>query len=339
MFNRALLVLSVLPSLIFGEVSASAAGLLPLERAAEIHHTEVRGELGKTIQESILQAEESILIFTFSLSDPGIIDALNAKAKEGIAVTVVIDRNHLAEINSKRVPGVEVLTRPSGEGHLHHKIVVIDQKEIWVGSANFTTSAYMTQENVMVRFISRELGAFLKGEADVFKGLSSRSSHEPLLIALKEQDVTFCLLPHDGFPPRPIEKAINDSAKKFLIHKIDEAKSTIRIAMMVWTNSDLAASVIRAKRRGVDVQVVAPDLGGSIPQLKSAGVTVRINPKLGFMHNKLMWVDDSVLVNGSANWSQSSFTRSDESFVVLEPMTPKQQEEFRLYWNYLFGAM
>lgn len=333
MYKKCRAILTLLASLVFTDVTAT----LPLEQAAEIHHTQERGQLGRSIKESILSARESVLIFTFSLSDPDVIEALNEKGASGVAVTVVIDKEHLAEINGKRGPGVEVVTRSHGEGHLHHKILVVDSEEIWVGSANFTRSSYMNQENVHVRFLSKELGAFLHQEADVFRGTVSRAEHGPLLITLQEQDITFCLLPHDGFPPKRIEKAINDNSKKELVEKIREAKNSIRIAMMVWTNNDLCDEVIQAKRRGVKVQIVAPDLGGNILKLKNAGIEVRVNPRLGFMHNKLMWVDDILLVNGSANWSQSSFTRSDESFVIIEPMTESQQQQFRSYWTYLFG--
>lgn len=306
------------------------------ESQVELYHSQDRKLLGNTITESIRSARESILIFSFSLSDSEVIAALNERATAGLKVTVVVDREHLGEIKNKGNPNIEIVTRAIGEGHLHHKILVVDQKEIWVGSANFTTSAYQTQENLMIRFVSAELGQYLHHEADVFRGKTKRSEHGPLVISLHDQEVHFCLLPHDGFPPKKIEKAINDLSKKFLLETIQQAKSNLKIAMMVWTNNDLANEVINAHRRGIKVQVVAPDLGGNLPQLIAAGIQVKVNPKLQFMHNKMMCVDDSILVNGSANWSQSSFTRSDESFVVVKPMSPEQVEIFAAYWNYLF---
>lgn len=304
---------------------------------AQFYHTQDRKQLGASIKESIRHAEKSILIFTFSLSEAEIIAALNKKANEGIKVTVVIDRDHLGEIMNHKVQGIEVVTRATGEGHLHHKIMIIDEKEIWIGSANFTKSAYETQENLMVRFSSTELAQYLNYEANVFRNLSYRSEHGPLPISLLNQEIYFCLLPHDGFPPKKIEKSINAQSKQFLIEKINQAKSNIRIAMMVWTNNDLANAVIQAHKRGVHVQVVAPDLGGNLPNIMSAGIEVKVNPKLIFMHNKMMFIDNNILVNGSANWSQSSFTRSDESFIIVEPLTSDQCEVLMKYWNYLFG--
>jgi phosphatidylserine/phosphatidylglycerophosphate/cardiolipin synthase-like enzyme len=305
---------------------------------AQLYHTQDKKSLGASVKKSILHAEKSILIFTFSLSDPEIIVLLNQKANEGLRVTVVIDRDHLNEILSHKVPSIEVVTRATGEGHLHHKIMVVDENEIWIGSANFTKSAYEKQENLMVSFTSTSIAQYLHHEAEVFRKNSYRSEHGPLPISLLNQKLYFCLLPHDGFPPQKIEKSINNQSKQFLIEKINQANTSIRIAMMVWTNNDLANAVIQAHKRGVQVQVVAPDLGGNLPQLMTAGIDVRVNPKLSFMHNKLMCIDNTILVNGSANWSQSSFTRSDESFVVIEPLTLEQSEVLIDYWNYLYGV-
>lgn len=324
-------------SLLFTLVSYIGLGAT-LPDDAKLYHTQDKKQLGASIKESILHAEKSILIFTFSLSDAEIIAALNQKADEGLKVTVIIDRAHLGEITNHKVPSIEVLTRASGEGHLHHKIMLIDETEIWIGSANFTKSAYETQENLMVRFTSSDLARYLNHEADVFRKHSSRSEHGPLPISLLSQEINFCLLPHDGFPPKQVEKSINDQSKQLLLEKINQATTSLCIAMMVWTNNDLTNAVIKAHQRGVRVQVVAPDLGGNLSRLMSFGINVKVNPKLAFMHNKMMLIDHTILVNGSANWSQSSFTRNDESFVILEPLTSEQSKVLLDYWNYLYGA-
>lgn len=342
MFNK--LLIYVLASFLICESNSLEAAAtsqtmienVVLENQAQLYHSQDRKQLGQSIKNSILQAHESILIFTFSLSDPEIIAALNQQVLAGLTVTVVIDKDHLTEIKSQGLASIEVLTRTSGEGHLHHKILVVDGREIWIGSANFTTSAYKTQENLMVRFFSDRLGEYLQKEANVFRGSAVRTAQGPLLISLLDQDIYFCLLPHEGFPPRNVEKMTNALSKEFLLEKITQATSSLKIAMMVWTNNDLTNAVIQAHRRGVKVQIVVPDLTGNIPKLISAGIEVQVNPKLGLMHNKFMWVDETILVNGSANWSQSSFTRSDESFIVMDPLMPDQLEILKSYWNYLF---
>lgn len=298
--------------------------------------SEDRVSLKNEIVSSILEAKESILIFTFSLSDKEVIEALNIKANQGLSVTIAIDKDHMGDITAKKAPSIELLTRRTGEGHLHHKILVVDREEVWIGSANFTTSGYTTQENLMCGFISPVIGQFLHEEVEAFRG-APRTEHAPIATSFATQNLYFCHLPHDGFPPRPIEAAINYHSKWFLIDQIDGAQESLKVAMMVLTNNDLTDALIRAHRRGLKVEVVASDLGGNMPKLKAAGIEVICNPKPSFMHNKMMIVDDQILVNGSANWSQSSFTRSDESFIILDSLNEEQKEYLTFYFNYLKG--
>jgi Phosphatidylserine/phosphatidylglycerophosphate/cardiolipin synthases and related enzymes len=297
-----------------------------------------RKQLGTSITNGILQAKESVLIFTFSLSDPNIIRALNQKVAEGLKVTLVIDKDHLGQIRLQGDPRIEVVTRINGEGHIHHKILVVDREEIWIGSANFTTAGYGEQENLMTSFYSKELGDYLHHEASVFRKTAFRKVEDPLIIELTHQNVTFMLLPHEGFPPMQTERMINQRSKQHLLHQIEKAERSLKIAMMVWTSNDLARAVLDAHQRGVHVEVIAPDFEGNLLQLKQAGIDVRVNPLLKFMHNKFLWVDNTCLVNGSANWSQSAFTRNDESFIVIEPLLNNQLDFLEEYWKYLFGS-
>lgn len=209
------------------------------ENFVELYHTQDRSTLKNAIKEAIYGAKKSILIITFSFSDPEIISALNKKVLEGIPVTVVIDKDHRGDILSKGSPSIEVVTRFTGEGHLHHKILVVDSKEVWMGSANFTKSAYEGQENLMSRIDSEELADLIEHEANVFRGHLQRDELNPRKLYAIEQDLYFCLLPHDGDGFKQQEKKINQNSKNFLIEKIQDAKQSIKIAMAVFTNNDL----------------------------------------------------------------------------------------------------
>ena len=103
----------------------------------------------------ITEAEHSILILTFTLSDPKIMSLLKQKAQEGVDVTVIIDKDHLQPILGLKGDNFHIYTRLYGEGRVHHKILVIDEEYVWIGSANFTESAYSKQENLMVGIYSQ----------------------------------------------------------------------------------------------------------------------------------------------------------------------------------------
>ncbi len=312
----------------------SPTDAVSLEKQVRFYSSQDRTSLKATLKESIDGAKRSVLLFSFTLSDTGIIDALNKKAQSGVPVTVVVDRDHLGPITEQKAPNIEVVTRKEGEGHLHHKLLIIDEKEVWIGSANFTTSAYENQENLMFRMVSPELAQFLHTEASAIRGDIKRTDHGPLRVDLLNQTIAFCLLPHDG-PRHNAEEWINCASKQALIDKINNAKTSIKIAMNVWTSNDLTNAIILAHQRGVKVHVIAPDLFGSLPSLSAAGIPVTVYGRSALLHAKCMCIDDSIVVNGSANWSQSAFTRNDESFVIIESMTDEQAQAFADYWNYL----
>lgn len=301
-----------------------------------IIHSQDRKSLREEIVKTIKNAEQSILVLTFTLSDPEIIELLHQKANEGINVKVIIDKDHMQPITAQSNSKIQLVTRLQGEGRVHHKILVVDEKYVWMGSANFTKAAYATQENLMIGFFSQALAQVIYKEADVFCGLTTRSVHTPPVFFIGEQIIHMGLLPHDGFPSKNCESAINASSKKLLLTLIEEAKDTLYISMMAWTDLDLAHAVKEAHKRGVQIKILAADYEGVIPQLMQEGINVGVNASFTLMHNKFMYIDHKILVNGSANFSKSSFTRNDESYIVINQLTSEQKKILDNYWNYLW---
>jgi len=307
-----------------------------MQTQLELYHTAEKDRLRSALEEGIKKAQKSILILTFSFSDSNFIDLINQKADEGIDVTVIIDKNHQNTLKNLGNNKIKILTRLMGEGRIHHKILVIDDEFIWLGSANFSQAAFSTQENFVVGIQSTKFANILHDEAKVFKGIRQRNSTSTPIETINDQSIFLYMLPH--FNPLIIshEKKINGRGKKELLSIIENAQSHIQIAMMVWTDPELQNAVINAHNRGITVKVLLHDLQDPVAKnLIDAGIVVMTNPKLNFMHNKWMWVDDQILVNGSANWSRSSFSRNDESFLVIKNLNPTQHIYLTEYWNYL----
>ena len=133
------------------------------------------------------------------------------------------------------------------------------------------------------------------------------------------------------------EERINSSSKALLMAKLREAKSSLKMAMNVLTSNDLTDEIIAAHKRGVKVEVVVPDMMGNVSKLCGAGIPVSFYTK-SLMHNKLICIDDTILINGSANWSQGAFVQNDENFIIIDGMTLLQKEDFAQYWNHLKDA-
>ena len=304
--------------------------------SSTIHFADETGELKKEFTQSIANAKKSIVCMTFSFTDQQLINLLSKKRAEGVAITLVVDKEHM-QLVSPYAFKFTLLTRTEGEGRLHHKITVIDDSTIWIGSANHSPSALTTQSNTMIRLESPQMAKALHEEMEVFAGLRKRNETPPSPFNVQGQNVELLLFPHIPVDVKNSpEQALNDYGRQKILNLIDQSKTNLKIAVCVWTDPDMAQAVVNAKKRGVDVEVIlwkAIDSPNVYSQLKNAGVTIKETPNLTLMHNKWMLVDDSTFFNGSANWSKSWFTRNDESAVILNDLNTAQKAAIQDYWK------
>jgi phosphatidylserine/phosphatidylglycerophosphate/cardiolipin synthase-like enzyme len=85
--------------------------------------------------------------------------------------------------------------------------------------------------------------------------------------------------------------------------------------------------MVKAHRRGVDVQVLADERmnrrekGNALPRLLAAGVPVALETKYNAAHNKVLIVDADgpgcAVVTGSFNFTWSAQNRNSENVLIL----------------------
>lgn len=51
------------------------------------------------------------------------------------------------------------------------------------------------------------------------------------------------------------------------------------------------------------------------------------------LHHKFLYVDNTTLVNGSANWTRDAFYKNDEIFLVIHNLDQVQQKQMENLWN------
>lgn len=115
-----------------------------------------------------------------------------------------------------------------------------------------------------------------------------------------------------------------DFCKK-VIPLIDVAKQNIDVCVFDWRwyENDPGSpvqlfnqSIVRAIRRGVSVRaVVNSDSIANV--LRSVGVNVKKCISKHLLHSKFLIIDNSVLITGSHNYTQSAFTSNFEFSVAL----------------------
>jgi cardiolipin synthase A/B len=191
-----------------------------------------------TFTSAINNAKESILLVVYSLTDPDVIASLKQKSEEGIPIKVICDAKASPYIDSKLGSKIET-TRRFGPGLMHQKILVVDKKQTWIGSANMTPESLKMHGNLVAAIDSPLLAEEVIAKAHTLnvEGQGSPFPHFDLTIG--EQSLELWFLPD------------NKDAVARLKKLIQTAEKTIRIAMFTWTRHDLAQEVIAAKKRGL----------------------------------------------------------------------------------------
>lgn len=114
------------------------------------------------------------------------------------------------------------------------------------------------------------------------------------------------------------------SAQQLVIDEIGKAHKQLLIAAYEFTSAPIAAAVVAAKQRGVDVQVVLdrtqarPGGYSAARFLAHAGVNVRIDYVPAIMHNKFLCIDGTTVQTGSFNYTKSAASRNAENAIAID---------------------
>jgi phosphatidylserine/phosphatidylglycerophosphate/cardiolipin synthase-like enzyme len=143
----------------------------------------------------------------------------------------------------------------------------------------------------------------------------------------------------DGTPIQILFSA-EDKAISHLIALVNDAQTSIRFLAFSFTDYPLAQAMIDRAAAGVDVQGVYETFGSNSPraELKTfycAHVPVRQDGNSSFLHDKIIIIDNSIVVTGSLNFSSSADDANEENVVILEnpEIASLYLQEYEKLWN------
>lgn len=121
-----------------------------------------------------------------------------------------------------------------------------------------------------------------------------------------------------------------------IIRHIDAAKKTIQMQAYSFTDTKISEALVRAQRRGVLVQVVQDSKAGvhnkeTIRQLLQAGIEVRQDKVHMVAHNKVIVIDDEVVITGSYNYTYGADKNNAENAIALKSV--KLAEKYSANWK------
>jgi len=291
-----------------------------------LYANQTNDDLTVSFASGIAGAKESVLLIVYTLTDPTIIKALKKKSEEGVNVRVITDAMESPYVTSKLGSSL-TMNRRFSKGRMHQKILVIDRKVSWIGSANMTSESLRMHGNLVNVIKSVPLAERIEAKALTMEMKANNSYFPHEEFSIGGQLVELWFLPDD---PKAVQR-IKDI--------ILSAKESVRIAMFTWTRMDFAHAVIEAANRGVNVEVVMDGNQGKgassriVDLLKNSKVKVSLSRGKPLLHHKFLYIDQSMLVNGSANWTRDAFNKNDECFLVIHNLTQLQQQQMEALWK------
>lgn len=123
-----------------------------------------------------------------------------------------------------------------------------------------------------------------------------------------------------------------DAPEALIIETIDAAKRSVHMQAYIFTSQPIAKALVRARERGVAVEVLADagmnrrGNGKALPMLLAAGVPLAFETRYAAAHNKVIVVDAAgpgcAVVTGSYNFTWSARERNAENVLVLRDNCP-----------------
>jgi phosphatidylserine/phosphatidylglycerophosphate/cardiolipin synthase-like enzyme len=130
-------------------------------------------------------------------------------------------------------------------------------------------------------------------------------------------------------------------AAQAIVNAIDASQKQVLVQAYSFTHNAIAQALARAKERGVDVKVIldAKSANGNryvIGVLESANVAIRSDANHAISHNKVMVIDNEIVITGSFNFTNSAEQRNAENFLILKSinLAKSYKENWQNHWDH-----
>lgn len=267
---------------------------------------------------------------------------LNAKAR-GVKIRMIVENDNanttpIATLKNNNVPLITDAfdSVNAGRGLMHNKFAIFDYRDtsssaddwIWTGSWNATDPGNYNDAQNAVEIQDRTLALAYTVEFNEMWGSDSDTPDQ--------QNSRFGMRKRDNTPHRFNVKGIpialyfspSDQTALHIKEELDRATSSVNIAMLTLTRSDLAQELVTLKSSSVKVRVILDnntDTGTQFPFLQANGIDIRLKGTAitGLLHHKYAIIDadkastESRVITGSYNWTNSAETVNSENTLII----------------------
>jgi phosphatidylserine/phosphatidylglycerophosphate/cardiolipin synthase-like enzyme len=300
----------------------------------------INGSVEERLIAHINAAQTSIHIASFEFDLTATAQALIAAKQRGVDVRwVTDDENGLladdepghGQFAMLSAAGIEVKDDLGRSAFMHNKFWIFDKQIVWTGSTNITKNGMYDQNNNVVVIRSPELAAIYEREFDeMWNGQFGARSPS----TLTDQSVNI-----NGTQILVIFTSEDSALENVIVPFVQGAQSSVYFMAFSYTDYPLAEAMILRHQAGADVAGVFEAFGSEtesseLRTLFCGEVPVRQDGNGGFLHHKVIIVDERYVITGSLNFSTRAETTNDENVIILDnPDIAKLYiEEFERVW-------
>ena len=307
-----------------GEVKREVVKKTPVKNIS-YYFTKRGVRIDDLIVDDIQSAKKSIKLAIYNLSESKIVDALIDAKNSGVEVKVVTDDRNKNNNSSLtlRGEGIEVFDDNKSSALMHNKFLVVDDKIVWSGSSNYTEEGFYKNNENNIRIVDKDLARVYSDEFDMIVA-KNQSEHLYISPNLKAY-----------FSPR-------GGIESKLISLIKDANESVEFLIFSFTSQNVANAMIAAKDRGIEVKGVF-DKGwdgsnqtySKYDYLKNAGINILRDANPYRLHDKVLIIDDKIVVTGSYNFTKSANNKNAENILILynKEIAKNYEEEFEKIYS------
>lgn len=287
----------------------------------------------KALLRHVNAAQTSIDIAYFEQDLQPLTDALIAAKERGVLIRLVYDNEYSdPDPQTQTLIDSGIIGVPDQRSsYMHNKFLVIDNQCIWTGSFNFThNAAFKNNENALyicnpelVQNYTTEFTELYNGNF----GIKSPSDTPNPLITIANHSVKNFFAPEDGVMSR-------------VISAVGSANYSINFLVFSFTDQDLAMTMLDRAKAGVIIRGVFETKGAGsqysmCSYLKSEGQDVRLDVNPNTLHDKIIIIDERVVITGSFNFSGNANKSNDENLLIIddENLAREYLAEFNRLYN------
>lgn len=343
-------------------------------------------DLERIIISAIDQANSSVDVAVQALELPLIAKAIVQSAQRGIRVRLIVENEYagdympsgeaggysstpnaaLALLRDAAIPLIDDTADGSkGSGLMHHKFVVVDNRYVLTGSANFTYSGIhgdladldsRGNANVLLKIDDAAIASQFMAEFNQMWGdgpgnrPDSRFGLQKQIPAPQRTQLSTGASAGSvtlQFSPSSTADPWQNSTNGLIARSLSQSQKSIDLALFVFSDQGIANQLERQAAGGTQVRALIDRsfLYRSYSEaLDMLGVAIYDNrckiesgnqpwatplstvgsPQLSpgdKLHHKFALIDNTTVIVGSHNWSQSANAQNDETLLVIESAT------------------